>query len=190
MFVGGGSVLPFCALQHRKTQLAALRASGDAVSSAVLPPLPADVEYCVVARGSDSLGRRRRWQVFGVLAAGSLALAVAFAAIGAWPVLLYSVLEVGMLACAFAWVDRRAHDWERLTVAGDRVIVERAEGRTRERREFNRYWLRVEADAPAFGGAPRVVLQGGGASCEFGHALPVRERLAMVRDLRRLTGMR
>lgn len=160
------------------------------MSSVVLPPLPADVEYCVVARGNDSLGRPRRWQVFGALAAVSLALAVAFAAAGAWLVLPYSLLEMAVLACAFAWFDRHAHDWERLTVAGDRVIVERSEGRTRERREFNRYWLRVEVDEPGFGGSPRVVLQGGGATCEFGHALPVPERLAVVRELRQLTGMR
>ena len=110
---------------------------------------------------------------------------------GAWPVLPYSLLEIGVLACAFAWCERHAEDWERLTVAGDRVVVEQARGSKRERREFNRYWLRVEVERgrnrPA---SPRVVLRGGGASCEFGHALPAQERLAVARELRRLTGLR
>jgi uncharacterized membrane protein len=175
---------------HRGAFCAVRRLQAGAVSSAVLPPLPADFEYCVVARGNDSLGRRRRWQVFGALAAVSLALALAFAAAGAWLVLPYSVLEVAVLACAFAWCDRHARDWERLTVAGDSVIVERQAGGRQERREFNRHWLRVEVDGHGFGRSPRVVLQGGGASWEFGHALPVRQRLAVARELRTLTGAR
>jgi uncharacterized membrane protein len=163
------------------------------VSSAVPPPIPADPEYCVVARGNDSLSRRRRWQVFAALATASLALATAFAVAGAWPVLAYSLLEVGVLACAFAWWDRHAQDWERLVIAGDSVIVERSAGSKRERREFDRHRLRVDVEqggAGWSGHAPRVVLRGGGAACEFGHALPAAERLAVARQLRRLTGLR
>jgi uncharacterized membrane protein len=160
------------------------------VSTVVLPPPPADVEYCVVARGNDSLGRRHRWQIFAVLACVSLGLAVAFAAAGAWPVLPYSVLELGVLACAFVWCERHAGDWERLSVAGDRVVVECCVGGKRERREFNRHWLRVEVEREGFGRSPKVFLRGSGASWEFGHALPEGERLEVVRELRKLTGIR
>jgi len=132
--------------------------------------------------------------VFGVLAAVSLGLAAAFAAAGAWPVLGYSLLEIGVLACAFAWCDRHAGDWERLVIAGDSVIVERCRGRKRERREFDRHRLRVDveqgAGRPGRARAPRVVLRGGDAACEFGHALPAAERLAVARELRKLTGLR
>jgi uncharacterized membrane protein len=164
------------------------------VSSVALPPPPADLEYCVVARANDSLSRRARWQVFAALAATSLALAAAFAAAGAWPVLPYSLLEIGVLACAFAWCDRHAKDWERLVIAGDVVIVERSAGSKRERREFDRHRLRVEVvDGAARAGparAPKVLLRGGDVAWEFGHALPAAERLAIARELRRLTGLR
>ena len=102
----------------------------------------------------------------------------------------YSLLEIGVLACAFLWFERHAGDWERLVVAGDRVVVEQATAGKQERREFNRYWLRVEVEAGGFGRSPQVVLRGGGASWEFGHALPAAERLAVARELRRLTGAR
>jgi uncharacterized membrane protein len=171
-----------------------LRVARPFVSSVVPPPIPANPEYCVVARGNDSISRRRRWQVFAALAGASLALATAFAVAGAWPVLAYSLLEVGVLACAFAWWDRHAEDWERLVIAGDSVIVERSRGRKRERREFDRHRLRVEVEQGADQGwpgrAPRVMLRGGGAACEFGHALPAAEKLAVARELRRLTGLR
>ena len=160
------------------------------MSSVALPPLPADLEYCVVARRNDSLGRRPRWQVFGALAAVSLALAAAFAAVGAWPVLPYSALEIVLLGCAFYCVERRAGDWERLTIAGDRVVVEQVAGGKRERHEFNRYWLRVEVDPGGFGRSPQVILRTGSDAWGFGSALPVAERLAVARELRRLTGAR
>ena len=168
------------------------------MSNVAPQPIPDDPEYCVVARGNDSLGRRGRWQAFAALAAASLAVATAFAAAGAWPVLGYSLLEVGVLAFAFAWWDRHAGDWERLVIAGDSVIVERYAGRKRERREFDRHRLRVEVVRSVEQGllphrpdpAPRVMLRGGDAACEFGHALPAAERLAIARELRRLTGLR
>ena len=59
-----------------------------------------------------------------------------------------------------------------------------------ERREFNRHWLRVEVEREGFGRSPKVFLRGGGASSEFGHALPESERLAVARELRKLTGLR
>ncbi len=128
--------------------------------------------------------------VFGGLVAVSLVLAAVFVAAGAWPVLPYSLLEIGVVACAYVWSERHAGDWERLTVLGDRVVVEQVKGSTTQRREFNRYWLRVDVEPAAHGRAPRVFLRGGGASWEFGHALPAQERLAVARELRQRTGMR
>ena len=110
--------------------------------------------------------------------------------LGAWPVLPYSVLEIVLLGGAFYFVERRAEDWERLTIAGDRVVVEQAAGGKRQRHEFNRYWLRVEVESGGFGRSPQVMLRSGGASWAFGGTLPVAERLAVAQELRRLTGTR
>ena len=134
----------------------------------ILPPLCADPEYCVVSRWNLSLPARTRWRIFGLLAAVSLTLASAFVAAGAWMVLPYSVLELGVLAFAFRYIERRAMDWERLTVAGDRVIVERCVGGTRE----------------------RLLLCCAGEQWAFGAALPEQELSAVARELKRLTGAR
>jgi len=156
---------------------------------AAIPPLSVAPEFCVVARWNLSLPPRDRWRIFGALATVSLLLASAFAAVGAWPVLPYSVLELTVLACAFRYVERRASRWERLTVAGEQVIVERSAGQGSERREWNRRWLRVEMDATRFGKPGRLYLCHAGERWEFGDALPVEERAAVARDLKRLTGV-
>ena len=155
-----------------------------------LPSSFADPDYCVVARRNDSLGRARRWSLFGALAGVSLLVAAGCAAVGAWPVLPFSVVEIALLAGAFLWIDRHAGDWERLVVVGDRVIVERRQGRRQGRREFNRCWLRVELKAAAFERSPKLTLNGAGVSLPFGETLAVPERLAVARELRRLTARR
>ena len=156
----------------------------------VLPPPPAEPEFCVVARWNLSLPARSRWAVFGAIASFSLLLAGAFVMAGAWPVLPYSVLELTVLGLAFRYVERRATCWERLTIAGDRVTVERGAGGAVTRREWNRRWLRVETTAARFGRPPRLWLCFGGERWEFGEALPRESRDSLARDLKRLTGAR
>ena len=63
------------------------------------------------------------------------------------------MLEIAVLAGAFAWIERPSRDWERLTVAGDRVFVERTIGGQFSMREWNRAWLRVEVAETGVGGA-------------------------------------
>lgn len=158
---------------------------------AELPPLPEPADYCVVARPSAAcVARHHRWSAFALIAFASLAIAVAFAIAGAWPVLPYSALELVLVATAFLIVERRARDWERLTVAGDRVIVERNVRGRSERREFNRWWLRVEMENAGRSREPKLTLRFAGEALDFGGTLPPGQRVEVARTLRRLTASR
>jgi len=156
------------------------------MSHAELPPLPVESLFSVVSRRNSSLARRQRWTAFGLAATASLAVAAAFAVAGAWPVLPFSALEIALLGLAFVWVERRAGEWERVTVAGDRVIVERARRGRLARREFNRWWLRVELDE-ARAREPQLLLRYAGEAMDFGSALPPARRVEVARALKRLT---
>ena len=155
---------------------------------AILPPLAVDPEFCVVSRWNLSLTAKTRWRIFGVLAAISLTLALGFVVAGAWMVLPYSLLELSILAFAFRYIERRAMDWERLTVSGDRVIVERCMRGAQARREWNRPWVRAELEESRFGRRQRLLLRCGGEQWEFGDALADRQRNAVAKELKRLTG--
>jgi len=150
------------------------------------PPFVPDAQLCVVARRNDALGPRGRWAAFGLLASVCLALGAGFVVVGAWPVLPWSLVEVTVLAVAFACIARRAGDWERLTVDGDRVIVERRRGGRTERCEWNRHWLRVEAMPGVRGASDGMRITGDGRSVEFGALLPQAERDEVARTLQRL----
>lgn len=156
------------------------------------PPCPAQstvaAEYCVVARRNDSLGARGRRCAFGLAALVSMSLAAAFVAVGAWPVLPWSLLELGALGIALACVERRAKDWERLTVQGDRVIVERMWAGRLSRREWNRHWVRVSAGDGEGGRGTVLRLSCGRDAGEFGVLLADDARREVKRTLARLTG--
>lgn len=153
---------------------------------AALPPLPLHHEFSVVARRFNCIPTRQRWLFFGILAGFSLGVATAATALGAWPVLPYSVVELAVIAAAFWYVERRSRDWERLTIAADRVILERAWDGRNEKREFNRHWVRVELAAreSLWGERSRLQLSYAGEAVVFGEALAQDERARVARELR------
>ncbi len=156
-----------------------------------MPPPPADFDFCVVASRNNALATRQRWLIFGILAASSLGVGLALTAFGAWLVLPWSCIEIGALALAFWHVERRARDWERLVVAGDRVIVEREVRGRADRREWNRFWVQVELEGADRGfAASRLSLRFAGQAVEFGGELPPAERARVAQELKRLLAAR
>jgi uncharacterized membrane protein len=156
----------------------------------VTASLPTPDAFTVVARRHASLAPRQRWTVFGALASGSLAMAIGLAAAGVWPALPYSALELAALAAAFAWIERRAGDVDRLTLEGDRAVVELRRGGRATRRELPRHWLRVEVDEERWSHEPRLVLRSGREAVRFGDAVPAGERLALARTIRGMLAAR
>ena len=156
------------------------------MSGAGIPPHSIESEFCVVSRRNDSLGSRWRWRLFASLCVASFGLALGFAALGAWLVLPYSVLEMTVLYLAFLWIDRHASDWERVSVCGDRVVVERERAGVQSRCEFNRYWARIDVENQGFNRAPRLKLRFAGKSIAIGEDLSAEDRGAVARDLKRL----
>jgi uncharacterized membrane protein len=142
-------------------------------------------EFCAVSRRNDTLGSRARWTLFAVLCTVSMGMALTFAAFGAWPVLPYSAIEMGVLCWAFRWIERHADDWERVTVRGDQIVVERIRGGARTQREFNRFWTRLDVESDAGNRVARLVLRHRGESLLLGEELSAHERAAIARDLRR-----
>jgi uncharacterized membrane protein len=145
-----------------------------------------EAEFSLTSRRHDAIGRRGRWWLFASLCVLSLAFALMFVVRGAWPVLPYSALEMGVLFWAFWRFERRIADWERITVCGDRVIVECEQNGVRTRRVCNRQWLRVELEQRSFGRPPTLALRYAGVRTAFGEALPAGERIRLGRELRRV----
>jgi uncharacterized membrane protein len=111
-------------------------------------------------------------------------IAVGFAAIGVWPILPFMGLELLALYIAFRRFSSDADDYERVTIHGDRLIVEAHTRGRRKRFAWNRYWTQfvVKKDVRSC----QVALRSHGREIEFGTLLDEGARLAAARRLQDL----
>jgi uncharacterized membrane protein len=144
---------------------------------------------CIQVSANCSLSPRGAILFFGVVAGGSLTIAVLFASVGMWPVLPFAGLELFLLGLALGLSVRQGRDSETITLAQDRVVVERHRHGGRESREFVRLWARVELQrAPRSGHPSRLVILSHGQSMEVGRVLTEPARQDLYRRLAELIG--
>ncbi len=136
--------------------------------------------YTRVARRNNSLSSTGRLTVFAMLFAVSVGIACAFAYVGAWPILPFAGIEMLVLYVALRHIERRAADYERISIAGDRVRIEiREAGRARSH-ELSRYWAQLVSRDGA-----RLALRSHGREVEIGRHLNDAQRLVLARELGR-----
>ncbi|RCX31312.1 putative membrane protein [Thioalbus denitrificans] len=125
--------------------------------------------------------------VFGLFTA---MIAVAVAALGAWPVLPFTGLELLLLAGAFYLNARQGSAREVISLHSDRLELYRGNGRQHDRPyRLPRPWTRVELARDPAGRYPsRLFLNAHGRRHEVGAWLPEHERRRLARDLTRALG--
>lgn len=133
-----------------------------------------------VARRNNSLSSTGRLLVFAFIFAVSIGIAAGFALLGAWLILPFAGLEMLVLYLAFRHVDRRAGDFERIAIAGDRVEIEICEAGRSRSYEFNRCWAQLVG-----GEGERLALRSHGREVEIGRYLDDEERFALGREIGR-----
>lgn len=147
--------------------------------------------YSITARPNSSLARGGCVFVFAIITLLTLGLAFIFTMLGAWPVLLFAIVELCTLAWAFHVVLYHARDYERLTINGNNIVLEQHEPDLDQRVELNAYWVRLILDCMPDGDCRHLALRSHGREIEFGHYLSSEERLALAQQLRgRLGGYR
>ena len=133
-----------------------------------------------VARRNDSLSSTGRFVVFAFLFAVSIGIAAGFAYFGAWPILPFAGIEMLVLFCALRWIERHAADYERISIAGDRVEIEICEAGRARSHELSRCWAQLVS-----GNGASLALRSHGREVGIGRHLSDAQRLALARELRR-----
>ena len=135
---------------------------------------------CFSARRNCSLAPDAAVALMAVVATISLGVGLAFAAVGAWPVLPFSGLEIIGLVWALLAMRRHAGDCERITLDACRLRVEIREAGRWTRHELNASWAQVVA-----GGDGSVRLRGQGREIVVGRHLDAQGRCSLATELRR-----
>lgn len=136
-----------------------------------------------VARRNCSISPASWRRVFAFLSAVTLGIAAGFVAVGAWLVLPFAGIELALLFWAFHTLESHAQDFERVTIEGDRVLVEVVERNREQRYEFNRCWVRVILETQGRG--CRLALRSQGVEVDIGRHLSVEDRISAAAQLRR-----
>lgn len=147
-------------------------------------------DFDLTARRNNSISNAGLQRVFWLISLVIAAISLGFALVGAWPVLVFSGLELVLLCAAFRYAGLHAGDFERVAVVGDKVLVEARDGGCEAHYEFNRCWAQVVVRWDAPGRACRLALRSHGREVEFGRHLTEEGRLAVARELRRRIGGR
>ena len=134
----------------------------------------------VAARRNNSLSSNKRSLVCAFTIGILLAIGLAFAALGAWPVLVFAAGEAFVLLLALRDVQRHSDDYESLTLRGDLVEIEIADADKVKRFEFNRWWAQIICARDG----RRLAVRSHGREVEFGSGLTDDQRLALARVLR------
>ena len=91
-----------------------------------------------------SLPARGFYLLMGLLGLLSLGVGIGFVSVGAWPVIGFFGLDVGLVYLAFRLNYRSARQSETLRLAGDAFTVERVSVRGERRSwRFQPFWVRV-----------------------------------------------
>lgn len=133
-----------------------------------------------------SLDRNGFIAVMGLIAVVNFAVGVLFMAIGAWPVAGFAGLDVLLMYWAFRANFAAGEGWERISITGSELIVERQARRSQpERHTFNRRWTRVElAEDKERELVGSLAVVSGGRRLVIGQFLSAEERQTLAHALK------
>lgn len=142
-------------------------------------------EYEHLSRRNNSLSPAGRWLAFGFIAAVSACIALSLSlAFGAWMVMPFTGLEIGVLYAAFRYMDLHARDYERVTLTGNQLQIETVEGFRVRQWVFDRYWAQVHCT----GDGSRVTLRSHGREVAVGLFCGEEARRSLAQELRSRVG--
>ncbi len=143
----------------------------------------------IVVAPNCSLNGRQALGFFVAVAGVPLLVAVGFALQGYWPVLPFAGAEILLLGWALAGSQKRGAYREVITVAAERVTLEKGYARGEWRMEFPRSWLRVQLHTTAWNES-RVLICSHGNRVQVGTCLTCEERKALYERLQQVLGRR
>jgi len=140
--------------------------------------------FTVTARPNSVSGQPGLLISMLILVPSCSILGFAFMIIGAWPVTLLMTLHVLAVVVAFLYVEHHSSDFERLTLANDRLILDTHTPDEDKHLEFNGCWVQVDLQTSLAGRHNSLCLRFRGKEVPFGLLMSDDERLAVSQELR------
>jgi uncharacterized membrane protein len=128
---------------------------------------------------------QQRALTFTLIATASFAFALFLGwFVGAWLVVPFAGIEVGCVALAFWWFERRSADCDVIEIGDSQVSVTRLRGKASETHVFARAWAQLDIEHDKAGRECALRMRQSGRAITFGEFLRSSERRAAMRDIR------
>jgi uncharacterized membrane protein len=141
-----------------------------------------DSDFDFTVKRNCSISPRESSCVLGLAMCASFGIAAGFAWFGAWLILPFAGFEMIALAAAFYVNGRHARDYERISLAGGRLLLEARDAERLAQHEFNPAWVRVAERR--FGRECCLLLRSHGREFEIGRHLNTERRAWLAAQLR------
>ncbi len=143
--------------------------------------------YSVTFKPSCSLSAHGKVKVILLLTVIPCCIAIGFSLIGAWLVLPFVGLEIFALGYAFYYVNNHESDFERISIDGDSLLIERCTGQYVSQYQLNPYWAKVVCHE-SHNGDLRLGLLSHGKEIEIGRYLTRKQREILAEQLQKRIG--
>ncbi len=138
----------------------------------------------IVIRPNRSLTRQQLQFAFLGIAVVCLGIAGVFTVMGLWPILPFAGAEVIAVGIGFYLSALGGREVEVVSVASDKVAVEKGRRRTRQRWEMQRTWAQIRLLRSRLRWYPtRLVIRSHGKEVELGGFLSEQERRQLAGEL-------
>ncbi|HXF18605.1 MAG TPA: DUF2244 domain-containing protein [Burkholderiales bacterium] len=151
---------------------------------AAAEPHTSDAPFRFIARRNNSFPLTANLALFGSIAAVMLVIALGFAMAGAWPIFLFSGLELTLVYLAIRHMSKHAQDYESISVHDDKLVVVIKSKDMQRCVEFNPYWVQVVGGASHGVRDGALILRSHGKDVAFGVHLTGEQRVELAHRLK------
>ena len=134
-----------------------------------------------ISKKNCSIAPKQLLKAYLALCSASFLVALYFMVYGAWVIMLFAVLEMLAVGCAFVYCGRHAGDKESVVLGDDELVVELVEAERIQQFRMDPRRTRIEIPALRHG---LIALEANGDRIEVGRFLTERKRHQFAKELR------
>lgn len=151
-----------------------------------LQTAPDGRDFKLLIRPNASLGILAACAIFGVFLVVATGIGIYMLTLGAWPVLPFLGLELGLLAAVFVLLQKRAKHYDLLVSQGEEIHLKKKDAKGEKEQRFTRYWTQIRVAAGAHWYPSKLMVGSHGQFVEIGADLTEEDRLETAEQLKGL----
>lgn len=143
-----------------------------------------DANFNYISKPNHSLSIYHAICIFSITLLFVMTIALGFAMIGAWPVLIYAFAVLIGLSLAFQHHYKHVNDFEKLTIQNGMLYLEIKELEEHRKYELNAFWANLTTQYSSDGDCKLIALQSHGREFKIGRHISAEKRNELAKQLK------